>query len=204
MNVAEVVAIMGGHTLGRAFLGNSGFDGGWVTASSSFSNLYYKSMSGVHWNNGNSSNVWLGPVNQKTMLLKPDVELLLQTFPSPTTATTKYCDQFGGGGIKVFNATTAPKNCPIQSRTNAAFASYVNNIQTWYGNFTTAYQKMTEYLNPNLKKPVLASFAPSLAPTKSNAPSKVPVIKPTFVPSTRAPSKIPVTKAPIRPVKPPV
>ena len=190
MNVAEVVAIMGGHTLGRAFLGNSGFDGGWVTASSSFSNLYYRSMSGVHWNNGNSSNVWLGPVAQQTMLLKPDVELLLQTFPSTTTA--RYCDQFGGGGAPVFNATTAPRNCPIRARTNAAFASYVAHTQTWYGNFTTAYQKMTEYLNPNLKTPTISSFAPAIAPTSTLKP--VATGKPVTV---KPPISVKPTKRPI-------
>ena len=41
---AEVVAIMGAHSLGRAQFINSGIEGGWITSQSSFTNLYYQAM----------------------------------------------------------------------------------------------------------------------------------------------------------------
>ena len=42
MNTKEIVAIMGGHSVGRCEAANSGFEGGWTTTQSSFSNQYYK------------------------------------------------------------------------------------------------------------------------------------------------------------------
>jgi catalase (peroxidase I) len=44
MSVAEVVAIMGGHSVGRTTFSESGFDGGWTPFQSSFSNQYFKAL----------------------------------------------------------------------------------------------------------------------------------------------------------------
>jgi len=45
----EVTALMGAHTLGRADLGDSGYDGEWTAAASSFDNQYYRDMVDIPW-----------------------------------------------------------------------------------------------------------------------------------------------------------
>ena len=128
---------------------------GWTLTQSSFGNHYYTRMSEVLYNNANASNVWIpvinprGPDSSATLLLKPDVELLYQTFPttdSPSSSTTHtspmiyakhhYCSMFG--------AFVGHKQCPIQSKTHAIVDLYRHNITAFYSNFATAYQKMTE------------------------------------------------------------
>jgi catalase (peroxidase I) len=59
MNDADIVAIMGSHSLGRAESSNSGFEGGWHVFQSSFSNNYYRTFFDTHWTSFDvSSNFW--------------------------------------------------------------------------------------------------------------------------------------------------
>lgn len=132
MSIKEVVAILGAHSVGRCEFANSGFDGGWTASQSSFSNTYYKTFATSIWNNDNHSDIWVSD-RQKTLLLMADVELLFVT------------DTNGDGSCQRFNSLTAQPRCPLQAQSNTVFTAYANNIAYFFGNFSTAWQKMTEY-----------------------------------------------------------
>lgn len=105
---------------------------------SSFSNFYFKNFGGVRWTNLNNSFVWTDdfPNGPQTILLKADVELLFET----NSSSSGYCDIFAS-----FNETA---RCPLQKETNAAFMAYADSnmgIKYFYGNFSTAWEKLTEY-----------------------------------------------------------
>lgn len=218
MNVYEIVAIMGAHSLGRCFLDNSGFDGGakficiytflvvlyicsyvwiskgWTLTQSSFGNHYYTRMFEALFINANKSNVWTPVVNQrgpdmsKTLLLKPDVELLYHTFPSSTPSSSSSSSSSNRNPHPQSVASTAPTNphycsmfgafvghkqCPIQALTNSIVMKYISNITAFYTNFATAYQKLTE-VGYNLTEldsapfydyPLTPPFSPSRTPS---------------------------------------
>lgn len=139
MKVKEVVAIMGAHSLGRTQLANSGYDGGWTAYQSTFSNQYYKNFGISKWLNNNDSSVWVGG---STMLLQADVELLYKT--NNSLSSSNYCDTF-------YNFTETTK-CNHQTESSPFFLSYADSNQGnqyFYGNFSLAWQKMTEYLYEN-------------------------------------------------------
>jgi hypothetical protein len=182
MTYVEVMAILGGHSLGRCQAANSGFDGGWITMQSSFSNLYYNSMGSVGWRNEDESLVWVGP--QETIMLMSDAELLYDTYGSENG----YCARF--------NNFEESRSCPFQEQTYAVFMEFADfdtgNIP-FFGNFSLAYQKMTElgYDSSNLAEvgsPLSANAAypearsPTHAPT-FEPPTAVPTFEPTPIPS---------------------
>jgi len=157
MNAAQTVAIMGAHTLGRAQYQYAGVQGGWTTYQSSFSNLYYQSMTSIKWTNSNSSFIWADTFGLNTttgvntgpqlIMMKSDVELLYQTSSNYTssltgkgvttyTTTAEFCSSFASS-----TATTA---CPYQTASYQYFLAYGTSMSQWYGNFSAAYQLMTE------------------------------------------------------------
>jgi hypothetical protein len=188
MNVKEVVAVMGAHSLGRCEFANSGVDGGWTDSQSSFSNTFYKAMSAAIWRNDNHSNLWLD-LSSQTIMLMPDVELLFST------------NTMGEGTCAQFNSMQASAFCPLQSQSSAAFVAYADNIDQFFANYTTAWQKMTEYGFSDLVVDVDSSYAgtyPYLSgtPSPTAQPSAVPTAAPTFAPTismspTLAPSAVP-------------
>jgi hypothetical protein len=168
MNVKEVVAILGGHTVGRAQYDISGFDGGWTSSQSSFSNEYYKSFGQVPWNNNNHSAVWTDGGRANIMLMA-DVELLFNS------------NSKGQGTCNSLKSIVATANCQLHSQSNAAFLAYANDMSQWFGNFSTAWPKMTEY-----------GFADVLVDV-GNTPiaSIYPAVNGTYVPTT-SPTEDPV------------
>lgn len=133
MNIKEVVAILGAHSVGRCRFADSGFDGGWTSSQSSFSNSYYKAMGNQGWNNNNKSDVWVNGATRGNLMLMADVELLFDT------------DTNGKATCNNFNSFTPTTRCPLQSQSNAAFLAYANNIEYFFANFSTAWPKMTEF-----------------------------------------------------------
>jgi hypothetical protein len=164
MNIKEVVAIMGGHTVGRAQFAFSGFDGGWTSSQSSFSNAYYKGFANILWNNNNQSAVWVDG-GRANIMLTADVELVYNS------ATN------GQGTCNMFQSFAATPRCPLQAQSNAAFQAYANDMSQWFGNFSTAWPKMTEYgfdeVLVNVDSDPFAevypafegTYAPTIAPT---------------------------------------
>jgi hypothetical protein len=175
MNVKEVVAIMGAHSLGRCQYDNSGFDGGWTAAQSSFSNSFYKAFGKGIFRNDNHSAVWID-LQESTVMLMADVELLFSS------------NSMGEGTCAQFNTLQATTFCPLQSQSSASFVAYANHIDQFYANYSTAWQKLTEYGFSDLVVDVDSSYAgtyPYLSgtPSPTAAPSAPPTIYPTATPT---------------------
>ena len=179
-------------------------------------------MGELLWVNGNASDVWLaelgprGTDTSQTLLLKPDVELLFETFsyPSedPLNPSTSYYSNvpFAGANdtinanpltnskphyCNVFGAFVGQKNCPLQSLTNSIFTTYLTNITAFYSNFATAYQKLTEVgytltdvdLPSAFEYPLQATNTPTTSPsTAAPTASQAPTQTPVV---TQAPSQ---------------
>jgi hypothetical protein len=183
MTTREIVAIMGGHTLGRAESKNSGFDGGWVEFQSSFSNAYYATFFTLPWNSTSAdSNVWEDLPNKATLRLTPDVELF---FHSHGFGAPGFCSFFQGEN----DAET--EMCPFQRGVWTIMQEYRNDIQTFYGAFTTAFVKLTETghdgalqsvgLPINTSYPLFGASIGSLRPT--NLPTNQPTVQPSLLPT---------------------
>ena len=97
----------------------------------------------MQWKNRNASDVWVDKSGNQLIRLKPDVELLFESFKvqshNSSRRQRKYCSV-----IESFLPTAYPP-CPLQAQTNAAFMAYASNIQYFYANFSKAYKKMTEF-----------------------------------------------------------
>ncbi len=147
MSVSEVVAIMGGHSLGRAQMKNSGFDGGWSAYQSSFSNNYFKNFNVSKWDNKNGSSVY---VAGNTMSLQADVEIYFQSNQTSSNWNSTYCN--------TFESYEPTERCPLQmGGTSIAFLSYARSdfgMTYFYGNFSNAWRLMTEYLQDGKLKNV--------------------------------------------------
>ena len=135
MSVRQIVAIMGAHSLGRISREVSGVQGSWNSFSSSFSNLYYKSLINTLWINPNASTVWIENLTPNVMI-SPDVELLY----TPSSQCGRFLFGLFEGRGCVTNASPADV---VQ-----AFAA---NQTAFYGSFSEAWALMTEYGNATLR-----------------------------------------------------
>mmetsp|Transcript_13352 Transcript_13352/g.25068 ORF Transcript_13352/g.25068 Transcript_13352/m.25068 type:complete len:252 (-) Transcript_13352:22-777(-) len=73
-NDQEIVVLSGGHTIGRAYKDNSGFEGPWTDNNTIFDNSYFKELLGVH----------------KANLLRLPTDVALTTDPSFAYWVDKY------------------------------------------------------------------------------------------------------------------
>jgi hypothetical protein len=85
------------------------------------------------------------PTAEPTSILQPVVptvtEVLYPTYP-PNSCN---CYRFGGvDSLKQLTETESPK-CPFQGQSKNAMRAYAINYKWWYGNFTHAWTKMTNY-----------------------------------------------------------
>ena len=77
-NDREIVALSGGHTLGRMHKVRSGFDGPWTSQPLKFDNEYYRNLIGLTW----VQRQWTGPLQYedketgKLAMLPTDIALL--------------------------------------------------------------------------------------------------------------------------------
>ena len=131
MTTNEIVAIMGAHSLGRITRQRTGFDGSWTGFSSSFSNVYFSGLSGLFWARFNASDVWttLGSARPNVMLTS-DVEMVYQ----PAAPCT------------VFALTPiANEGCIFNANPVRIVQEYALNMNSFYGNFSTAWLALTEF-----------------------------------------------------------
>jgi hypothetical protein len=199
MNIKEVVAIMGAHSVGRCQWANSGYEGGHTASQSSLSNEFYKTFTKSTYRNQNHSAVWVSDSSQVQIALMADTEMLFNTNAN------------GWGSCGQYNSFTASTACPLQGPSSAAFIAYANSISQWFGNFTTAWQKMTEvgfadvlkdvdyptsaiypYLNGTLPPSAVPTTMPTIANTANPTISQQPTFpRPPTVSPTANPSALP-------------
>lgn len=76
-NDQEIVALVGAHTLGRCHPDRSGWNGPWTNAPTTFSNLYFKELTGSKWH----KKKWSGPLQYEDptgqlMMLPADMAMV--------------------------------------------------------------------------------------------------------------------------------
>jgi hypothetical protein len=174
MSIKEVVAILGAHSLGRCEYANSGFDGGWTSSQSSFSNSYYKTFGDSTWNNNNHSDIWTSQ-KQQTILLMADVELLFVT----NTNGEGTCQRFNTIGTAA--APPQQPHCPLQAQSYGTFLSYAANINYFFGNFSSAWQKMTEFLESSDAELVSVGAAQAASYPQVDGTTGSPSLAPSIV-----------------------
>ena len=155
MTANQAMTILGAHTVGRCEFANSGFEGGWTSAQSSFGNAYYRGMGTIRWRNQNSSNVWLdGVLTPNPILLTIDVELLY----SPSAPCVD------------FNTFTGSSTCAFNSEVRTALLSYTNTNtgnSAFFTAFGPAWKILTEFNYPSSNLTVIdatVTFAAASAP----------------------------------------
>ncbi|GFF24061.1 putative heme-binding peroxidase [Aspergillus udagawae] len=98
-NDQEIVALAGGHTLGRCHIDRSGFQGPWVNNPTRFSNQFFKLLLNLDWKpktlpNGISQFVYVDPEaeegDEPLMMLPTDIAL--KTDPAFRVWVDKYAD----------------------------------------------------------------------------------------------------------------
>ncbi|KAK4520819.1 uncharacterized protein ATC70_006699 [Mucor velutinosus] len=78
-NDHEIVALIGGHALGRCHLDRSGYDGPWQEAPTFFSNEYYKAITSREWVKRDLPNglwQWVDKANPEVMMLPIEITML--------------------------------------------------------------------------------------------------------------------------------
>jgi len=141
MTAQEIVAIFGAHAVGRAQYANSGFDGGWTSTQSSFANTYYGALVNLPWGvNASNTEEWRNappppppgaPAPHGTLMLQSDVELAI----TPSGSCSKFKNLAPAKGSV----------CPSNTAAGEYVLAYASNIQWWWGNFTTAWPKLTQF-----------------------------------------------------------
>ena len=97
-NDQEIVALAGGHNLGRCHGDRSGFQGPWVNSPTRFSNQFFKLLLNLEWkprvnDNGVAQFVYVDPEfpdDEPLMMLPTDMSLLAD--PEFNTWVRKYAD----------------------------------------------------------------------------------------------------------------
>jgi len=161
MNPQQLVAILGGHSLGRATMTNTGFDGGWTRWQSTFSNQYYIGLIGPKGGNPSGNNgdtngglpwdlindgvspapFWANhvptPQPPKDIIMLP---IDIETVYTPSTGCPHF---FLGSGAH-------PQGCTLNTDTIKIVNDFATNMNYFYGNFTDAWVLSTEYEYLNL------------------------------------------------------
>lgn len=79
-NDQEIVALIGGHVLGRCHLERSGYDGPWQEAPTVFSNEYYKAITSRDWVKRDLPTKglwqWVDKNNPEVMMLPIEISML--------------------------------------------------------------------------------------------------------------------------------
>jgi len=133
LDVVHFVALMGAHSLGRAEKKNSGIEGGWTLSQSTLTNGFYSSLGQVKWTNANASDVWVNDGSVPgTMMLRVDVEPLY----SPASNCPTFVNFTQSGDCRYNRQAGNP---------SGHFLHFAKNIRSFFGNFSQAWQVLSEY-----------------------------------------------------------
>ncbi|CAF3710597.1 unnamed protein product [Rotaria socialis] len=77
-NDSEIVALIGAHSLGRCHIDRSGYDGDWTTTTTTFSNEFFRFLSGEQWqeHHWNGSKQFEDVRTQSFLMLPTDMALI--------------------------------------------------------------------------------------------------------------------------------
>ncbi|KAG1440170.1 hypothetical protein G6F56_012026 [Rhizopus delemar] len=104
LNDQEIVALTGGHALGRCHPERSGFEGPWQEAPTMFSNEYYKAISTRTWIKKTLANggwQWVDKNNTDVMMLPAEISMYKDK------EFKKYFDLYAKDEEKFFNDFSA-------------------------------------------------------------------------------------------------
>jgi catalase (peroxidase I) len=137
----EIVAALGAHSVGRAEAQNTGFEGGWISFQSSFTNNYFSTLIGIPWRISQAN---LFRAGNQNIMLTVDTELAI----APSSGCTFFNAQTFNGGDRA---------CPLNNMGLAAvqqFADFNTGTAAWYNTFRSSWMKITEAGQSNLVAPV--------------------------------------------------
>jgi hypothetical protein len=126
---AEIVAIMGAHSVGRAAGAETGFTGGWTFTQTSFGNHYYQVINDLSWQNPNVGGVTWSEATHSLMMLNCDIALFYQSSSSCTS----------------FTGLSGNANCQRNPDTIDIIASFLADQSVFYSTFVSAFIKLTEF-----------------------------------------------------------
>ncbi|KAK3246039.1 hypothetical protein CYMTET_44410 [Cymbomonas tetramitiformis] len=141
----EMVALMGAHTLGRAVQANSGFSGSWARSEDRFDQFYLKTLLDIPWRRvevGANTGKMQWVVGNRIML-NADMALGFDIDGSngdPNTGSPTVC---GGQG---------QQNTCARAGTHDIVRHFADDIEAWFDTFTTAYVKMLNLGQGELKE----------------------------------------------------
>ena len=146
----ETVALLGAHTLGRAHIENSGFEGRWVRSTetagvnpaSVLDNEYYKEIL-LPWRqvditfNGETKAQWQDPGTTPN-----DILSRLNPNQLPMLFNSDFCLSADFDVIDDIGHVICRRRCPRSSSTHTIVVEFANDNALWLGEFTDIFMKM--------------------------------------------------------------
>jgi len=180
LSAREVVALMGAHTLGRASVQNSGYEGPWLRgpgAASILNNRYYREfIERIRWDqvpvtfNGVTKYQWQSPnttpnsagnrgPGQPSMFLNTDIALAYD-----------FEHTLDGKVSCTLCRNTEREGCCQHSDTYSVAKEFSDDNAKWLNEFTAVFFKMSERTGSVLQLPADSSIPPTQEPTPDPRP----------------------------------
>jgi len=157
----EVAALLGAHSLGRALMQDSGYQGQWTTRGNTLSNEYYKTLLGYTWYQTGLPN---GRTQYQTdqapnFMLDTDVSLVwVNEDPNNDQCLAgndggSFWSTYSGGsqGARLGPHSGNSRWCAVRSDFASNILTYAQDNDKWLWDFGLAVQKLSEFGNSNLR-----------------------------------------------------
>jgi len=139
LDVVDIVALIGAHTLGRCMPENSGYEFFWTPSANRFTNQFYRQLTLGNWKLYSNNFAFHGTTHQWDTNPVPtdeDPQMMLNTdmslaYAIPDASSASSC------------TTTPGANCPANTVTSSYVTLFANNQTAWFNAFTLGWNKMT-------------------------------------------------------------